>query len=282
MPDPQDDLPAAVIEEIEEDPTLDDWTSEFPIIRAGHGRIDSRRWLVLPERYTYKPLRAMAAAREADALAAAPHGRAEHTRLTAWLSRLDVRVLHGRPYHPQTQGKEERFHRTLKAEAIAGRRFDTHAEAQRAFDAWLGRHPDGPIILAALFVLSHLPGRALQGLRLAGGVFLLYLAYGAYRSWRDAAKAETRDAGSPVRNLFQATVVNLTNPNPYLGWSLVMGPLLLKGWREAPAHGIGLLASFYTTIVLAQAGIVLLSAGARKLGHKVSRALVGASAIAFQ
>lgn len=140
---------------------------------------------------------------------------------------------------------------------------------------------DGPIILAALFVLSHLPGRALQGLRLAGGVFLLYLAYGAYRSWRDAAKAETRDAGSPVRNLFQATVVNLTNPNPYLGWSLVMGPLLLKGWREAPAHGIGLLASFYATIVLAQAGIVLLSAGARKLGHKVSRALVGASAIAL-
>lgn len=84
MPDPQDDLPAAVIEEIEEDPTLDDWTPDFPIIRAGHERIDSRRWLVLPERYTYKPLRAMAAAKEADALAAAPHGRA----LVALASRL--------------------------------------------------------------------------------------------------------------------------------------------------------------------------------------------------
>lgn len=140
---------------------------------------------------------------------------------------------------------------------------------------------DGPIALAALFVLSHLPGRALQGLRLAGGAFLLYLAYGAYRSWRDAKKANARDAGSPARNLVQAAMVNLLNPNPYLGWSLVMGPLLLKGWREAPACGIALVVPFYVTIVLAQAGIVLLSAGARNLGPKVSRLLVGASAVAL-
>lgn len=42
-----------------------------------------------------------------------------HTPLTVWLLRLGVRVLHGRPYHPQTQGKEERFHRTLKQELLA-------------------------------------------------------------------------------------------------------------------------------------------------------------------
>lgn len=59
-----------------------------------------------------------------------------HTPLTVWLLDLGVEVIHGRAYHPQTQGKEERFHRTLKAEVLDGNRLRTLAEAQDAFDAW--------------------------------------------------------------------------------------------------------------------------------------------------
>jgi len=58
------------------------------------------------------------------------------TRLTAWLMRLDIRVIHGRPYHPQTQGKEERFHRTLKTEVLRGRYFDDLVHVQSRFDPW--------------------------------------------------------------------------------------------------------------------------------------------------
>jgi len=64
--------------------------------------------------------------------AGAPHG---YTPLTVWLLRLGVRVVHSRPLHPQTLGKEERFHRTLKAELLGTPLPDLDA-AQRRFDAW--------------------------------------------------------------------------------------------------------------------------------------------------
>lgn len=61
----------------------------------------------------------------------------QHTELTAWLIRRGITVSHGRPYHPQTQGKDERFHRTLKADVIMRRPgWPDHREVQLAFDPW--------------------------------------------------------------------------------------------------------------------------------------------------
>ena len=54
--------------------------------------------------------------------------------------RLGVHVPHGRPCHPQTQGKEERFHRTFKAEVVNEFSFRHLADCQRAFDDWRPRY----------------------------------------------------------------------------------------------------------------------------------------------
>jgi transposase InsO family protein len=60
----------------------------------------------------------------------------ELTPLTAWLVQLGIRVSHSRPYHPQTQGKDERFHRTLKVEVIIRHQFHDLPHCQREFDSF--------------------------------------------------------------------------------------------------------------------------------------------------
>jgi len=60
----------------------------------------------------------------------------EHTRLSVWLLRLGIAVIHGRPFHPQTQGKDERFHRTLKADLLDRHDWRDLMQAQRRFDRY--------------------------------------------------------------------------------------------------------------------------------------------------
>ncbi len=63
-------------------------------------------------------------------------GRNYYTAMGVWLLRLGIGISHSRPHHPQTQGKDERFHRTLEAEVLRYQCGDTLAQWQRHFDQW--------------------------------------------------------------------------------------------------------------------------------------------------
>ena len=63
-------------------------------------------------------------------------GRGVYTIFSVWLIRLGIRVIHSRAYHPQTLGKDERFHRTLKAELLSGCEFSDIDQSQASFDSW--------------------------------------------------------------------------------------------------------------------------------------------------
>ena len=140
---------------------------------------------------------------------------------------------------------------------------------------------DGPIIFLVLVLLSGLSSDVIHVLQIGGGIFLLYLARGAYGNWRQAKSTAELASQSTNQTIWKATVVNLFNPAPYLGWSLIMGPLFLQGWRETPIHGVALLVGFYLTLILITMGIILLFGAARQIGPKVQHIMLGFSVVAL-
>lgn len=140
---------------------------------------------------------------------------------------------------------------------------------------------DGPIILVCLLVLSQVPVWLQRFLYIAGGLFILYLAYGTFNSWKkfDAQASQLESTGG--QSVLKAALMNALSPNPYIFWTLVTGPVLLKGWRETPVNGIGFLAGFYTTMVGSLAGIILVFGIASRLGPKVNKILLAVSALAL-
>jgi threonine/homoserine/homoserine lactone efflux protein len=140
---------------------------------------------------------------------------------------------------------------------------------------------DLPVILLTILLLSTIPQHFIGILQIAGGLFLLYLAFNAYKTWKDFDSPKPPPPHSNQQTLLSAVIVNLLNPNPYLGWSLVLGPLLLKGWHQNPSYGIVLLVSFYATLTIGMIITILVFSVAGKFGSRLNRLLVGISAVAL-
>ncbi|MGK2860179.1 MAG: LysE family translocator [Thermoanaerobaculia bacterium] len=175
------------------------------------------------------------------------------------------------------------------AAAVQPGQFQAYVIAQAIAHGWRRTLPaalapllsDVFIVALVLAILTQIPPLFLLVLRLAGGFFLLYLAWGAFRTYRNAAAAEAAPPSAAHKTVLEAAFVNVLNPNPYLAWALVLGPLLLEAWKKSPSYGVALVGAFYLTIIVATAAIILLAALARSFGPKVSRALVGISAVAL-
>ncbi len=141
---------------------------------------------------------------------------------------------------------------------------------------------DGPILLVVLLVLTRLPERFLSILQMAGGLFLLYLAWGAWRSFRRGLAADPAAGGEVMRGgIVKAALMNALSPSPYIFWATIAGPILIAGWRESPALGLAFVLGFYVAIVGGLALFILGVGAAGRVEPRINRALGAISAVAL-
>lgn len=145
---------------------------------------------------------------------------------------------------------------------------------------------DGPIIVGALILLDYLPPAFLRVISLAGGLFVLYLAWGLWRQWRAPAKAtgvsatDSQVSGPPnARVLWRGVMMNLLSPGPYTFWTLVTGPILLAATHQSWLHVGAFLGGFYGALIGGMLAIASVFHLARQLGPRVVRSLLLASVV---
>jgi threonine/homoserine/homoserine lactone efflux protein len=138
---------------------------------------------------------------------------------------------------------------------------------------------DGPIALLALLVLGRLSPTMQSVLRFAGGFLLLYLAWSTFQQNKQGSN-DVKIRGNKIpKTFFEAVFVNLLNPNPYLGWALVLGPAVIAAWQERPNMGVAVVVAFYVTMITMLALIILLFGSVRFLGPKFQHYLMSISVI---
>jgi len=140
---------------------------------------------------------------------------------------------------------------------------------------------DGPIIALVLLILTRMPPRLIDLLHLAGGLFILYIAGTIFLSLKSADDLSPLSPNAARQSFFQAVMMNALNPNPYIFWAVVGGPIVLSGWRESAAMGIGFLVGFYGTFVAGLAALIMVFASAGKINPKANRMLRGIAAAAL-
>lgn len=137
---------------------------------------------------------------------------------------------------------------------------------------------DPPVIAVVLAVLAQVPVGFLRALQILGGAVVLWLGAGALRAARAPPREEVH---APPRGFVRAALLNFTNPNAWIFWSLVGGPILAEAWRASPARALAFLAGFYLLLVGGNVVLVLVAGQAGRLGARFARGLGFASGAAL-
>jgi threonine/homoserine/homoserine lactone efflux protein len=141
---------------------------------------------------------------------------------------------------------------------------------------------DVPIVLLMLFVLKQLPPIAIGLLSLAGGVFVLYLAWSLMWQWRANTSIEIDTLDNTIStwaSLRKGVIMNFLGPGPYLFWALVNGPILISALNRSVWHGLAFLLGFYGFFISLLVILAAIFHQARRFDQRIVRGLLLVSII---
>lgn len=138
---------------------------------------------------------------------------------------------------------------------------------------------DGPLIVLVVFILGSVSPEVIQVLRIAGGLVLLWIAWGLWQSWRKGVQIRgqidpTLAQTNRRQVLWRGITMNAINPFPFLFWGTVTGPLLLSALDTSVLHGAAFLIAFYGTFAILIAVTVLLFDRLRSVDARLTRAIL--------
>lgn len=136
---------------------------------------------------------------------------------------------------------------------------------------------DLPIIIIMVFLLDQLPDVVLNLIQVAGGMFVLWLAWGTWQDIRDGVVIVTTDDATGVSQrgvLWRAMTINYLSPGPYIFWGSVTGPLLRDALAQSTTHVIGFMAAFYGTFLGISALWVIVFDRLRQVDPAVTQAIL--------
>jgi threonine/homoserine/homoserine lactone efflux protein len=136
---------------------------------------------------------------------------------------------------------------------------------------------DVPIILVMTLLLDTLPDSTVNAIQIAGGAFVLWLAWSAWRALRSGAALVLAEDVAPVarrRTLLQSAGINLLSPGPYIYWGSVTGPILVAALDDSVWHGLAFLLAFYGAFLVILAGLVFIFDRLRRLDPRITHSVL--------
>ncbi|MCH2639255.1 MAG: LysE family translocator [Candidatus Thalassarchaeum sp.] len=113
---------------------------------------------------------------------------------------------------------------------------------------------DGPLVIISLFAAAWIATNpsALLVITLAGAIFLAQMGYECFGL---EPPNMDEDAPPPTGSFLRGVITNLLNPNVYVFWFLIGGPLMASAADEEILAPIAYAITFLVTIMLTKAAI---------------------------